>query len=90
MVSEEPDSSAFQNWAAFDWVSLASSKDPNGVFEMSNTARRMMMERNTASSEHIMRSYHEALDAAAAADVIAASRAGRRGVAEGASGRVSL
>ncbi|KAG2493704.1 hypothetical protein HYH03_008218 [Edaphochlamys debaryana] len=44
MVTEDPDNQGFNNWAAWDWVSLASAKDPNGVFSISNIARRSMME----------------------------------------------
>ncbi|EFJ42302.1 hypothetical protein VOLCADRAFT_107349 [Volvox carteri f. nagariensis] len=70
MVSEDPDARAFQNWAAFDWVSVASSKDPKGVFEISNTARRALVERHAASSADIMRRYHQALEAGAAAATV--------------------
>lgn len=28
MVSEDPENLPFNNWAAWDWVSVASSKDP--------------------------------------------------------------
>ncbi|GIL59876.1 hypothetical protein Vafri_14684 [Volvox africanus] len=62
MVSEDPLPGAFQDWSSFDWVSIAASKDPNGVFEMGNTGRRALLERNAASSAEIMRGYYEALE----------------------------
>ncbi|GLI61581.1 hypothetical protein VaNZ11_003996 [Volvox africanus] len=68
MVSEDPVVAAFQDWASFDWVSIAAAKDPNGVFEMSNTARRALLERNAASSAEIMRRYYEAQEQEPASD----------------------
>ncbi|KXZ48764.1 hypothetical protein GPECTOR_25g348 [Gonium pectorale] len=67
MVSEEPDSHAFNNWAAWDWVAMAASKDSKGVFEIGNIARRRMMEAHAASSAELMRRYHSQLAAAAVA-----------------------
>ncbi|GLI61503.1 hypothetical protein VaNZ11_003832 [Volvox africanus] len=66
MVSEDPEAAAFQDWASFDWVSIAASKDPKGVFEIGNIARRALLEWNAASSAEIMRVYHESLDGGSA------------------------
>ncbi|GIL54431.1 hypothetical protein Vafri_9966 [Volvox africanus] len=64
MVSEDPEAAAFQNSASFDWVSIAASKDPKGVFEIDNVARRALLERNAASSAEIMQVYHKSLEGA--------------------------
>ncbi|KAG2447186.1 hypothetical protein HYH02_007929 [Chlamydomonas schloesseri] len=57
MVSEDPENLPFNNWAAWDWVSVASSKDPSGVFEIKNVARRSLLAAHQASSARLQQRY---------------------------------
>lgn len=48
MVSEEEGDLGFQNWAAWDWISVAATKSADGVFNTANTYRRHMLSSSAA------------------------------------------
>lgn len=62
MVTEEPESAPFNNWAAVDWINLAAAKDPDGVFEIKNIARRRLRAVQEEISRRVSRRYRQLLE----------------------------